>query len=161
MLKASLADIPILDGYLHDSYFKPEDIEFDAKKRCFSINLERVYYERAKRGKFLWLIPVVRYPWIQSRVTIKGVSKMDQKWIDRGVDGPDNKQLLMDIQHKSEDTIVLGSTHFKVTLTVAQDFELTLVYKLMSEHGPRITDFSRGIFYGMDEIDKLRMDAQP
>ena len=103
MLKASLKDISILDGYLHDSYFKPEDIVFNADQRCFTMDLER----------------------------------------------------------KSEDTIVLGSTHFKITLTVAPDFELTLTDAPEPEDGPRITDFFKGIFRGMDEIDRLRVNAQP
>jgi hypothetical protein len=62
MLKASLKDIPILCGYLHDAYFKPEDIVFDTEKRCYTMDIERVCYERAERGKVLWIIPVVRYP---------------------------------------------------------------------------------------------------
>ena len=160
MLKASLKDIPILSGYLHDAYFKPEEIAFDATKQCFTMNLERVYYEGAERGKFLWLIPVVRYPWIQSHITMIGVQQMDRKWQDQGVDGPDDKQLLMDIEQRSEKTIVLGSNHFKITLTVAQDFELTLVDESQPEDKPRVTDFSKGIFYGMDEINKLKVNAQ-
>ncbi len=161
MLKASLKQIPILEGYLHDSYFKPDAITFDPDKRCFAMDVERVYYEGAERGKVLWFIPVVRYPWIQSHLTMTGISQMDQKWHDRGVDGPDDKQLLMGIAQKSDDTIELGSTHFRITLSVTSDFELILLDEPEPEKGPRVTDFSKGIFYGMDEIDELRVDAQP
>ena len=159
MIKASLEGIPILGGYLHDSYFKPDEVMFAADKRCFTMELERVFYERAERGKVLWLIPVVRYPWIQSHLTMTGVDNVEQERKNKGVDGPDNKQLLMDITQKSDSIIELGSTHFRITLTIASDFALTIVDDTESEHGPRIVDFSKGIFSGMDEINKLRVDA--
>lgn len=161
MLKASLKDIPILDGYLHDSYFKPEDIAFNADKRCFTMDIERVCYERAERGKVLFFIPVVRYPWIRSHITMTGVESVSQKRHDRGVDGPDKKQMLMGIEHKSDNNIALGSSHFKITLTIAPDFELTLVDEPEPEDQPRMVDFFKGIFYGMDEVNKLRVDTQP
>ena len=159
MLKASQMDIPIIDGYLHDSYFKPEDIVFNADQRCFTMDIERVCYEQGKRGKTLFFIPVIRYPWIRSRLSMNGVEKMHPKWIGRGVDGPGNRQLLMDIEHKSEDTIVLGSTYLKIALTVAPDFELTLMDAPEPENGPWTIDFFKGIFRGMDEIDRLRVKA--
>jgi hypothetical protein len=85
---------------------------------------------------------------------------MNQKWNNRGVDGPDGKQLLMDINQKSENTIVLGSTHFKVTLTVRPDFELILVDEPEPGKGPRVTDFFKGIFRSLDEINKLRVNTK-
>jgi len=159
MLRASLADIPILDGYLHDSYFKPDDVVFDADKRCVAMDIERVFYEGAERGKVLWFIPVIRYPYIRSRIIMTGVEKTEQKRKNRGVDGPDGKHLLMDIEQKSENTIELGSTHLRITLTVAPDFELTVVDDSEPKKGSRAMDFCKGIFHGLDEIDKLRVNA--
>lgn len=160
MLKASLQDIPILDGYLHDAYFKPDDIAFNADKRCFTMDIERVCYERAMRGKVCFLIPVIRYPWIHSHITMNGVESVNQKWNDRGVDGPDNKQLLMDIENKSGNIIVFGSTHLRITLTVSSDFEFILIDEPKPEDVPLVIDFSKGIFYGMGEINKLRVETQ-
>jgi len=88
-----------------------------------------------------------------------GVEKMEQKRKNRGVDGPDGKHLLMDIEQKSENTIELGSTHLRITLTVAPDFELTVVDDSEPKKGSRAMDFCKGIFHGLDEIDKLRVNA--
>lgn len=159
MIKASLEDIPILDGYLHDSYFKPDEVKFDSDKRCFAMDLERVCYERADPGKVLWFIPVIRYPWILSHLTMRGVEEIEQKVVSSRLDGPDGKQQLMDIVQKSDNHIELGSHGTKITLTLSSDFVLTLEDVPDSITSSRITDFSKGIFYGMDEINKLKIDA--
>ena len=160
MIKAFLENIPIMDGYLHDSYFKPKEMSFDEDKRCFAMNLERVCYEKAESGKVLWFIPVIRYPGILSRLTIYGVESMEQKIVSRRLDGPNGKQQLMDIVQTSDDKIELGSHGTKILLTITSDFVLTLEDVSDSFTNSFMTDFGKtSIFCGMDDIDKLKTEA--
>ena len=132
---------------------------FDADKQCFTIDLERVCYERAELGKVLWFIPVIRYPWILSRLTMTGVEDVEQKVVSRRLDGPDGKQQLMDIVQKADDRIELGSYGTRITLTVTSDFILILEDVPDSVTRSYTTDFSKGVFYGMNEINKLKINA--
>ena len=103
-------------------------------------------YEKGEKGKALFLIPVVRYPWVRSYLRMFGVERMDQEWKDRKVEGPDEPQLLMDIEQKGRNKIELGSTHFKIILTVSERFELVLHDAPELLDMPRVTDFSGGVW---------------
>jgi hypothetical protein len=160
MLKASLRDIPILDGYLHDAYFRPEDILFDPESRSCTVELERLYYERAEIAKFLWVIPFVRCPSIQSRLTMTGVDRRDETWHDNGVDGPDGKHLLLGIKQLSENSIELESPHFEIILTIDPDFGITLVDESESDKKKGAVFLFRCTLFDIDEIERLKVNAQ-
>lgn len=86
---------------------------------------------------------------------------MDQKWKDRGVDGPGSTQQLLDIEARNETAIDLWSAHLRVCLTVCQPVVVTIQDKREVDTGRRVTDFSKGIFHGLDEIEKLRVKDLP
>lgn len=156
MLKASIQDIGLLCGYLHDAYFKPEEVAFDSGKNLFSMPLDRVCYERGEPGKALFIFRVIRYPWMRSRLTITGVAEMNQKWKDRGVDGPGSTQQLLEIDAKDGKMIEIESAHLRIALAISEPVEVTLRDEAL-DTGRKVLDFSKGIFYGLDEIEKLRV----
>jgi hypothetical protein len=156
MLKASIQDIGLLCGYLHDAYFKPEEVAFDSGKNLFTMPLDRVCYERGEPGKALLIFRVIRYPWMRSRLSITGVTEMNTKRKDRGVDGPGSTQQLLEIEVKDAKTIEIESAHLRIALAISEPAEVTLRDEAL-DTGRRVLDFSKGVFHGLEEIEKLRV----
>ena len=157
MLRGSVEDISLIGGYLHDGYFKPSGIAYDREHRRFSMILDRIWYEHGERGKFLFLIPVIRFPWMRSVLELTGVVSVDQRLIDRGVDGPAGEQLLMHIVEEEDGTIEIASTHIEIRLTISHDTEIVLEDREPVDR-PKAVDFFKCIFRSLPEVEKLRED---
>jgi hypothetical protein len=69
-LKAKPEDLPIVSDYIHDSYIDIESFNYDSNEKVFSFIITRICYEKWKKGRFLFLIPVVKYPKIDSQLSI-------------------------------------------------------------------------------------------
>ena len=119
--------------------------------------LTRVWYERGQRGKLCFIMPVIRYPWIRSLLTITGVTSMCHKWKNRS-DGSDDVQLLLDLATKDENSIELWSGDMSITLTVCPPVEFKIRDEAEMNAATRLIDFGTSIFYGLDEIEKLRIE---
>ena len=162
LLRATLDDVPVLDGYLHDASFVPNDLEFDADAKTLKLPLERICYEKPERGKALFIFPVIRLPWIESLLTVTNVQDVVWEW-KRGRDQHrDDGHMLLGLVHK-KDLLELRSPILLVTGRVSPDTRILLEDTSGPSVKRRVTDFGRTVFQAMDEIDRLRVraDRQP
>ena len=60
MIQFGKDKIELLSAYLHDALLTLKDIEHDEQKRILKMELSRIYYEEPQKGKFLFLIPIIR-----------------------------------------------------------------------------------------------------
>lgn len=155
-IKATLDDVDLLCGYLHDASFTPGGIAMDFQTERFSLDLERICYEKGEKGKALFLIPVIRCPWVASRLTVTGVLKVEEEWIDRKLDGPNDIHVLMDIEKKGNDTLEISSEGLRLRMTISESSQIILEDLSEPSAGRRVTDFARSVFRGMGEIQDLR-----
>lgn len=156
-LRAKIEDIPLLGAYLHDSDFTPSDFHFDPGQNKFHIQIERIAYEEVERGKAFFIIPVVRYPKVSSRLVITGIEKMEIEWFDDAFNEPDDRHQLLELDTKDDKTIELFSEYMKIILSHGGRVELFLEDESDSGAKDAVTDFFGSVFEGLDEINKLRM----
>ena len=162
-LKASLDDIPLLCGYLHDASFTPGGLHFDREHRELTLRLERICYEQPKEGKVLLVIPVIRFPRVQSALTLTHVQDVSQEWISKRHTDLRDLHMLLDFTRRDERTVELRSHDLKVTAKVSGASRILLQDILAPSAKPSVTDFGTGVFHAMDEIEKLRIrdETQP
>jgi hypothetical protein len=160
ILRATLADVDLLCGYLHDANFQTSDITMDSNAKLFSLKLERICYEKREVSKALFFIPVIRYPWINSRLAVTGVERLESTKTDKEKEQADDRHLLLDIRLKGNDRLEIASDDLRLSLFVTQSSQITLEDLADALPGRKVTDFSRSIFQGMAEIDRLRVDGK-
>jgi len=156
MIKASVSDIPLLDGYLHDASFVPDDLRFDSDSRSVTLTLERICYERPERGKAMFIFNVIRFPWIESELTFSHVKGTEQKWSSGHLRQPGEQQMLLDLESEAN-TIRLRSHALTLVITVEPDSVVTITDLSEPSAKRRVTDFGKCVFRSLEEIDKLRI----
>jgi len=158
MLKATLRDVPLLDGYLHDASFVPNDLEFDADAKTLRLPLDRICYEKAERRKVLLVFPVICFPGVECLLTITNVRDVVQNWKRGKPQDPDDLHTLLDLVHENH-VLELRSDALVIRVTVSPDTGILLQDTSGSSTRTVVTDFAATVFRGMDEIEKLRVRA--
>lgn len=158
MLRATLDDVDLLCGYLHDASFRTSGISMDSGAKRFSLKLERICYEKCQAGKAFFFIPVFRYPWIDSCLVVTGVERFESTCRAERHKRTDDRHLLLDIKRKGNDKLEISSDDLRLSLFVTRSSQITLEDLSEPSPGRKVTDFSRSVFRGMEEIDKLRAD---
>lgn len=155
-LRATPDDAALLCGYLHDASFTPSGIEMNYAANRFTLSFERICYEKAQKGKVLFFMPVVRYPWIESRLTVTHVQTFEQEWLDRTFDRPSDKHILLDIEKEGDTTLIISSEGIRLRMGITPETEIILKDTSEPDTSRKITDFTHSIFRGMDQIEELR-----
>lgn len=156
VLRASLEHVALISAYLHDAVLDPNNVLFDRDKRLVSIELTRVWHEQGKKGKFLWIIPVYRYPWIQSVVTISNVEGCS---IERTTEKEDDvDDVLLYITMKNKGVLEFVSKCMRVSVTVTPTASISVRDISMPSNRYDAADVFAPIFRGLKEIDNLRTD---
>jgi hypothetical protein len=158
MLRATLDDVALLCGYLHDASFSTSDIKMHSDTKRFSLKLERICYEKREIVKALFFIPIIRYPWIDSCLTVTGVESFESVWRKKRQQRTDDRHLLLDIERKGNDRLEISSEDLRLSLVVTRSSRITLEDLSEPASGRKVTDFSRSVFRGIEEIDKLRVE---
>ena len=83
MIRGSLEDIALITDYLHDSNIRVEDINHDSTTGLLLLKLHRCYYEGANEKKLLFLIPITRYPSVESEVRILKIKDIKYQWKEK------------------------------------------------------------------------------
>ncbi|HUU91545.1 MAG TPA: hypothetical protein VM238_10070 [Phycisphaerae bacterium] len=65
-----------VSAVLHDALIERRDVS-DVRSREFRLNVDRVCYERAERGRLLWSIPIWRYPSVSASLSIAPVERVE------------------------------------------------------------------------------------
>ena len=67
----------------------------------------------------------------------------------------------MDIELEDEHTVEIGSSHLRITVNISESFELVLEDEGdLLDISPGL-HFSRPVFYGLEEIRRLKAEAHP
>ena len=98
MIRGSLEDIALISDYLHDSNIRVEDINHDSSTGILMLKLQRCYYEGANEKKILLLIPITRYPSVDSEVRILKIKNVEYQWKEKAFDDPSIEQNLLNIK---------------------------------------------------------------
>ncbi len=156
-LRAKALDIPLLSDYLHDANISINDISYDEVSKKFKLSLQRIAYESGQEGKMLWLIPVTRYPIIESILSVLDVKKMEMKWLDGAFkDDAGYPHQLLEITLDNS-ILSLSSDMFIIYLSVSDSPEIFLEDISNPSDEKQITDLATGVFFGIEEIERLKM----
>ena len=106
-----------------------------------------------------WLCRLFVTPHVLTVLKITGALDLKQDWKDI-VNDSDDSHTLLDIELKENNHIEITSEHFILHVEVAASSKLILEDVSEPERKRCVTDFSRSIFQGLSEIEKLRNRAQ-
>ncbi len=84
MLKMNQADIMYLSAYLHDALLLASDIHLPQDDSVLRITLVRQCFEEPRRGRWLLVIPAIRYPAVDCELRVHDVESVDVKWANKG-----------------------------------------------------------------------------
>jgi len=157
MLKATLKHVPLLAGYLHDAEFSVSDLVLDRERKTLALTLLRVCYEKPEKGRFLWVLPVIRHPWMKSRLTLTGVQSVAQQDLRGASQG--EPCMLLDIVQPAMTTLELQATTALIRAEVSSDTGILIEDLGEPREGTRVIDFRRPAFTAMQEIEALRQDG--
>lgn len=157
IIKGTLHDMPTIGEYLRYSLFSSNDFSFNSSEQIFTLIVDRCYYEGAKQGKILFLIPIVKFPFVKSKITISGVKGISEKWT-REIE---NKN---DIQHRlchwfyryRKNQIGIISEYLRLTIFISGSAHITVEdiaepSKIMSRYFGR-----KNYYYSiLNDIDKI------
>lgn len=155
-IQASFDDIPLLSGYLHDATFTPSDINMDEERNIFILEMERIFYEGGRKGKFLFFIPVKRYPFVKTRLSITNVENISEEWLDSAFNEPKDKHCLLYIEKIEDDVIKISSDYLILKIKALK--ETVLFVEDIGGPSKKLNniDFSGSIFRGLDLIEELK-----
>ncbi|MDQ7780331.1 MAG: hypothetical protein RDV41_11600 [Planctomycetota bacterium] len=159
MIKARLTDIPVLSGYLHDAEMNLRDVNYVESDRSLHVRLLRIHHEEPKRGRFLFLFPVVRYRYMPSLLTVTQVAGIEFKRPGRRRGPPDVGLLLVCVCRRDNDDVCLETDSLDIVVHASADADLILQDDPKPQDRYCVVDLGRRpLFSGMDEIDKLRVN---
>lgn len=155
ILRAQLADISVLSGYLHDSNFDPSERQFH--DGTFSLSLRRVSYEHAQPGRVCFFVPVVRYPVISAEFRVFGVLSVECEWKDERDRDLFNTHTLLSLE-ASEDILIIETEWLYLNVR----WKPLLPYAVeLIDRGEvakiTVVDSPGSVFTGTEEIDRLRV----
>ncbi|MCC6547947.1 hypothetical protein IT570_12345 [Candidatus Sumerlaeota bacterium] len=157
MITGTVRDLPLLSGYLHDALFVPCAVKHDAERQHLRVPLERICYERAERGRFLGLCPIVRFPWIESVLCFTAVRAVEEKWVKRRKRDPGERQMLLEMGCLKSDVVAIEADELHLVVTVSPETTIGIDDIGKPSTRARTMDIGRGVFRSMAEIEKLRV----
>jgi hypothetical protein len=160
MIKAGSNDIDIISGYLHDAALYWSDVIHIEEEKIHDITVERNSYEQAKKSKLLFVIPIISYPSVKTRIRIRKVREVIYEWLDDAFEeDPMIPHTLLEII-KDENSIIILTEYLSIRIET-EEFEAIEIQDV-SDTGKRMRcfDFGKQVFYGIEEIDKLRIDQE-
>ena len=160
-MESTLQDVPLIAGYLHDAEFRPTDLAFDGEQGTLTLKLRRICYERPEKGRFLLLFPVIRFPWIESSLVVTGVRGLTQHWLKRWHADSGEPCLLLDVTRKDGSTLEFQSDFLTAKASISPGSRLLLEDLSDPLPGSKVIDCCRSVFRSMQEIERLRRNAQP
>ena len=158
-IKASLDDIPILEGYLHDAYFSAQDLHFDKGKGELTLKLERICYEQAEKGKFLFIIPILKFPWMESVLTVTDVKDVSKKKLKKKPELINGMHMLLSIERRKGDVLQIKSYGIRIDITVSDTCRIFIKDISLVKTKSKNIDFLKGVFRSLEEIEKLKIQA--
>ncbi len=158
-IKASLDDIPVLEGYLHDAYFSPEGLHFDKEKDEVTLKLERICYEQCEKGKFLFILPILKFPWMESVITVTDVKDVSKKRLKKKPELINGMHMLLSIERQKGNVIEIKSHGIRIDITISDTCRIFIKDISLVKTRPKNIDFFKGVFRSLEEIDKLKIQA--
>lgn len=160
-LKFHIDDIPLVSSYLHDSNIYIDSIERNIERRYFSMKVARVSYENAKSGRKFGIIPVTKYPSIDSLLSVSNVDSFKTKWFeDTFINDVGYPHELLEMNLERNYRIRMLSDCFEIILFCDAEPEFTLTDISEPSRKTALTDAVGEVFFRNEEIERLVVDSQ-
>ncbi|MEJ2055665.1 MAG: DUF2948 family protein [Calditrichaceae bacterium] len=156
MIKTTLKNIELISSYLHDALILSTKELYDKNNKIFTLNLERVFYENGRKEKFFFIVPMHRFKTIESKLLITDVNSFSQRYIDKELNSFGEQYRLLEIELKEKNDLRIIGEHIEIILTVTNNSNIILEDTSIPSKKYKVTDLSRTIFPGLDEIEKLK-----